>query len=813
MVSYQYLDSLSEPGTQTTITSPVVSYQYFDWPGDENLAFTNSPHVSYYFSGGVVLGYTGFVQTLGGAPVAGAAVTLKRFGTVFWTGITDANGTFSAPGLPAANYTITVAKAGYQTVMNNIAGYHGGSGTLAIKLALAPPPLARQLVARVPLPLAIKGADAPDASDDEAPVLKVFNGTDFVKWHPATPPTNATIYPNRPTIVMSHGMQSDTGAWALPLARLIYNQLSAVTVPNIVAWDWKRPANRLINGNTAGPPIDAACDQGLFLGDTLQRVLGASYSQPLHFIGHSLGTIVNQKACDYVHGKLPESPDRLSPNVANPWSLAATRPHVTLLDEAEVASVFGTNVVTATQLGAAVAALVNPALAGAGAVTAGVPAVLENWKSPIPFGATWVDSYISMVGIQRPQAVNVCLLKPAFTFTNPITAHGYAHEWYRWSVDLGPFSPTPAPPAIGYRRSREYADVFPPTGTGTTPGSLWYEHLGTADALDLLHQPNPLDFEGNALILGAYAVQAGPRVVSKLSGATRAVVQQFGEAALDGLLYVGNDILYPPLDATGRFVMESYVTGIETLGEVNGSILYHTGNVTSEIGEKVGNLWDATTNAARNAFHPDYAAPNLLLVPGYLFRLRTGSVDALVAGRKGAAPANATNQPAYLWLNVTVPPNAGFMAFDFTVSGDPREDRIVCAVNEVNVFSLAGKFAPAGVPSSTELIDVSAYAGQSVELMFGLTGGTSTNCEAAIDGVRFITVPQPKIGIVDAAPNLLLKWPAAATGWALEATDSLAPANWQPVPMDAGVAVDSGVVTFQQPKAGGQKFYRLRRSP
>ena len=37
LVSYQYLDTLAEPGT--TITSPVVSYQYFDWPGDENLTF------------------------------------------------------------------------------------------------------------------------------------------------------------------------------------------------------------------------------------------------------------------------------------------------------------------------------------------------------------------------------------------------------------------------------------------------------------------------------------------------------------------------------------------------------------------------------------------------------------------------------------------------------------------------------------------------------------------------------------------------------------------------------------------------------
>ena len=181
-------------------------------------------------------------------------------------------------------------------------------------------------------------------------------------------------------------------------------------------------------------------------------------------------------------------------------------------------------------------------------------------------------------------------------------------------------------------------------------------------------------------------------------------------------------------------------------------------------------------------------------------------------GKRAAAQATA-GQPADAWMTVRVPPDAGFLAFDFTVTGQPAEDRIVCAINDQNVFNLPAKFAPDNVPSSTDLIDVSAFAGQDIELFFGLAGGTSTNCEVAIDGVRFITVPQPKIGIVKAAPNLLLKWPAAAAGWFLEATDSLAPANWQPVPMDAGVTVDSGVVTFAQPIAGTRKFYRLRRKP
>jgi len=51
VVSYQFFDSLATPDTPTPISSPIVSYQFFDWIGDENVTFTNSSNVSYYFDG------------------------------------------------------------------------------------------------------------------------------------------------------------------------------------------------------------------------------------------------------------------------------------------------------------------------------------------------------------------------------------------------------------------------------------------------------------------------------------------------------------------------------------------------------------------------------------------------------------------------------------------------------------------------------------------------------------------------------------------------------------------------------------------
>ena len=97
-------------------------------------------------------------------------------------------------------------------------------------------------------------------------------------------------------------------------------------------------------------------------------------------------------------------------------------------------------------------------------------------------------------------------------------------------------------------------------------------------------------------------------------------------------------------------------------------------------------------------------------------------------------------------------------------------------------------------------------------MFFGLNGATSTICEAAIDGIRFVTMPTPKVGMVANGPNVAVKWPVAASGWGLESTDSLTAPNWQPLPV-TGVFVDQGVATVEQPVSGPTRFFRLRRNP
>jgi hypothetical protein len=160
---------------------------------------------------------------------------------------------------------------------------------------------------------------------------------------------------------------------------------------------------------------------------------------------------------------------------------------------------------------------------------------------------------------------------------------------------------------------------------------------------------------------------------------------------------------------------------------------------------------------------------------------------------------------------VDVPKDAAMLAFDFTVTGEPVKDKITCAVNDKNVFALSAKFAPDGETVSTDLIDISRYAGQKVEFFFGLTGGTSTNCGLAIDGIRFVTIPKPQIAVTVIGDQVRLQWPAAATGWVPQRNQGGQPAIWIDVALTDTMTVENGIVTLDTPILWKNERFRLRR--
>jgi hypothetical protein len=66
----------------------------------------------------------------------------------------------------------------------------------------------------------------------------------------------------------------------------------------------------------------------------------------------------------------------------------------------------------------------------------------------------------------------------------------------------------------------------------------------------------------------------------------------------------------------------------------------------------------------------------------------------------------------------------------------------------------------------------------------------------------------PALRIVRAANSIEIYWPAAASEFVLEGTDSLSPANWAPITQLPQPAGSENMV--QLTSGGGKRFYRLR---
>jgi hypothetical protein len=83
---------------------------------------------------------------------------------------------------------------------------------------------------------------------------------------------------------------------------------------------------------------------------------------------------------------------------------------------------------------------------------------------------------------------------------------------------------------------------------------------------------------------------------------------------------------------------------------------------------------------------------------------------------------------------------------------------------------------------------------------------------AAADVIVPVSVAPPTLGLTLTTDALTFTWPASATGFALEQTDSLTPPiDWHPV-TNAPVQVD-GRQTLQLSQTNGTAFYRLRTTP
>lgn len=108
---------------------------------------------------------------------------------------------------------------------------------------------------------------------------------------------------NRPSFVITHGWQRGetytegaTPQWVVDMVDAIYNRVGERA--NIIYFVWPEAYAGKYDPFL---PYSHAHGAGLKLQSELRRILGASYSQNIHFIGHSFGTIVTAYAIENYH--------------------------------------------------------------------------------------------------------------------------------------------------------------------------------------------------------------------------------------------------------------------------------------------------------------------------------------------------------------------------------------------------------------------------------------------------------------------------------------------------------------------------------
>jgi len=545
--------------------------------------------------------------------------------------------------------------------------------------------------------------------------LKTFADGDFR--------TSGFVFQNRMTIVLTHGWNSDPNVWAKDLASRLHDNLSVT--PNIVAWDWQKVAG-------TPEPFSASTHckgEGEALARALIQALGPNYDESIHFAGHSLGTLVNAAAANYLHKDITLF-SRLGRPATAEGSYQAANTHITLFDEAELAP-----------------KVVNYLLSKLTAELTGVPLSVKFFSDdPVPKHAAWADNYLSAAGLFHNDAVNLVLtsgleeISAAHGFDALWDAlrlfHGYPCLWYTDSVD-NPFAS-----ALGNRWA------FERSGFSGAPqvGSVYVQsyvnsHLNVALADKTVVLRNYRDrLSSLATGLGYNVVQSVKDGIVQVNGAIQTAVD-----------YVGTDALVVgPIGAFG---------------------------LQFKLRARAGNISNA-------------------LKPG---------------GQKaGAGGEPIPNEPAYMWGRLNVPVDATDMSFDFMLEGEGSSDLFAAAINGTNLFSLETGLIETNILMNSGPIDVRQWAGQEVELFFGIYGGASTNATVTVNALRFYSVLPPSLKAGIAGNNSVLTWPLWATNYVLEMTVNLSTTNtWITVTNEPSIFNLQNSVT--DGASAENRFFRLRK--
>jgi alpha-tubulin suppressor-like RCC1 family protein len=467
-------------------------------------------------------------------------------------------------------------------------------------------------------------------------------------------PSGALVDPTKMTIVLTHGWQdAANNSWPSDMAKALISQGFGATA-NIVAWDWHDDAGLSFNES-----VYRTLSQGYALGDALLNTLGSGYNLQIHFLGHSLGTVVNCHAADCMHGDVDPS-ITLRP----PWTFHLYNSQMTLFDEAEVPAAIGVSV-----------DVLYP-----GVTLSGIAS--DQWTKVIPDQRAWVDNYVSEVGLLHPEAANVLLWRhfgvpliydiPAVeNFLDVTGLHGYSWMWYSNTVV------SPIANAMGNGLSFERKTL----GNAPCPPAYFIQSLN---------------------------VNASPLVVTSIDAATAHLVSS------------DRMIVYPTLQAyqaVGNIVNASaaaYQDGIQYVGSFVANMEQFF--VAPPTGQAVfSGIADSTPAyylppAASQPAQADWSL-HFTLQNGLSSQLEkslgTGTIHP---NDGGASAANSV----YVLVPVKVPTNAIGLSFQFQLSGAGTNEYITMGVSNQNYFTLESQYVQDGAWTETTMMDVSAYAGQQV---------------------------------------------------------------------------------------------------
>jgi pimeloyl-ACP methyl ester carboxylesterase len=692
---------------------------------------------------------SGRVESTTGGSLSGATVSALFYGRVRATALTDGSGHYVLPLLPPGFYELRAAKTDYLTAWRRGLPFAAGqTGVFVFSLTPRPASPSTQAVVRVPEPT--QNPPLPPTTNQ----LKV--------WVSNTWTTNVHLDPTKMTIVLTHGWNSSYSDWPAAVAsNLVSGPGNIASMANIVAWDWESQAQSPYTQLSLAFSRTPA--QAEALGTALFDSLGVGYDKPIHFLGHSLGTLVNAGAADYLHSK-----------ASRPY--AWQRTHMTLLDNAARANWAGPledALVAGLRAGlqAAPEALLTGNAAPIGeaalesviesALNSGIDLLQHGIIAAVPEQSAWRDNYVSLVGANNNSSVNVCLEEgPFFTHSfNPVTLHSYAIDWYGRTVakpDLCFVGHTNSFERLGFD-----ADLVnhPPVATGN-------QLRQKSRTAEFLVGPNTEDASVCALQIVRNVT--GAAVTCALSAPCR---QQVGDAAV-------------------RFVGRVVVNQVE--------------KVKNKVVDFVESIFGGGANMGQPVTLSGSEA-------AWFLQVVLNSAPAVIGqGFQPAGGGGPTNTPAYAWLDVVIPSNAVALSFDFQFHGEGSNDCLVFGINGTNQFALELRFMPQDTQLDSGGIDLSPWAGQQVELFFGVMGGTSTNATLTIDGIRFYEAVAPIVQAQPSGNQLVVSWPYSALDYHLESTPALGPTNqWTSITNNVGL--EDFMFSVTNTMSDASRFYRLRK--